>query len=428
MAHECSTPPTAAIDSAMHDLVADYALMRMGGDASQAVAIAKSLEIQASEAMQRLKLNGHASTQGSVAKGTTVGNPDIDIFLVMDIDTPASAFDTLAGAVALEMNLAGIMPEQASHPYVTATVSGYPVDIVPCYNITDIADMKSAVDRTPLHTRWFYETFTPELTQHVRRLKAFFKGIQVYGADTFTGGFSGYACEVLIAENGTFTNTLQRLRTIRKLIDPVDSERNILGSVSAEMFERAFAAASAYLNKPELRYFEYDPIFAAAEMEQTVNSVIEQGYNVYVFDTPSSDAETAAHYRALFQSATAQCNNYGFQALDRYFWDGDKFVAVIIAKPLSPIRISSGPDHSEYNEASLAFLQKWTNDGAATVAFDNFNNRYVAARAEYHQSHVVYMTESVAAKLMDENEHSLTPEQLTRYVFMAAAGVAPWQA
>ncbi len=36
----------------------------------------------------------------------------------------------------------------ASHPYVTGYIEGYYVDFVPCYNIKDSEELKSAVDRT----------------------------------------------------------------------------------------------------------------------------------------------------------------------------------------------------------------------------------------------------------------------------------------
>lgn len=46
----------------------------------------------------------------------------------------------------------------ASHPYVTSEIDGFEVDFVPCYNIENGSQLKSAVDRTILHTKYIQNT------------------------------------------------------------------------------------------------------------------------------------------------------------------------------------------------------------------------------------------------------------------------------
>ena len=55
----------------------------------------------------------------------------------------------------------GISEERyASHPYVTGYIEGYYVDFVPCYNIKNSDELKSAVDRTLLHTEYIKSKLT----------------------------------------------------------------------------------------------------------------------------------------------------------------------------------------------------------------------------------------------------------------------------
>lgn len=42
----------------------------------------------------------------------------------------------------------------ASHPYITGIINGYEIDFVPCYDIEESKQLKSAVDRTIPHTRY----------------------------------------------------------------------------------------------------------------------------------------------------------------------------------------------------------------------------------------------------------------------------------
>ena len=87
---------------------------------------------------------------GSVAKGTFLVDVDIDIFIKfpMDADLKKEGLD-----IARK-----IMPNgeevYASHPYLRGRIEERFVDIVPCYNIDNIRDLKSAVDRTPFHTEY----------------------------------------------------------------------------------------------------------------------------------------------------------------------------------------------------------------------------------------------------------------------------------
>ena len=91
----------------------------------------------------------------------------------------------------------------AEHPYINAIIDGLDVDIVPCYAVPDPAAIRSAVDRTPFHTRYIKDRIS-SLIDDVLLLKQFAKNGGIYGSDQMTEGFSGYLCELLVFHYGGF--------------------------------------------------------------------------------------------------------------------------------------------------------------------------------------------------------------------------------
>jgi len=171
----------------------------------------------------------------------------------------------------------------AEHPYTRAKISGYDVDIVPCYNVQSASKIKSAVDRTPFHNRWLAKNFQQNLSGEVRLLKQFCKALGIYGSDTKTLGLSGYLCELLILHYGSFKNFVnqaakweagrividirdKRVELDKELwkkferqplivIDPVDSNRNVAAAFSPENFSRLVHACREFAKKPSMRFF-----------------------------------------------------------------------------------------------------------------------------------------------------------------------------
>lgn len=103
-------------------------------------------------------IDAKVSVVGSVAKHTALkGKSDIDIFMAFPLDVSTDALKKTGLYLAHKCNdhFDGVASHHyASHPYVTSDIEGYEVDFVPCYEIEDGSQLKSAVDRTILHTRY----------------------------------------------------------------------------------------------------------------------------------------------------------------------------------------------------------------------------------------------------------------------------------
>lgn len=214
---------------------------------------------------------------GSVARNTWIsGDRDLDVFMLFDPSVPREDLEKKGMALGRDIatRFGGDVTEKyAEHPYVNTHINGFDVDLVPCYDVESASNIKSAVDRTPFHTRYIRERVN-NLTGDILLLKQFAKSCGVYGSDHMTEGFAGYLCELLVLNYGSFAGVLQNAAvwmpgTIIDIeahrakdfdeplvvVDPVDPERNVASSLSStKMFEFSVFCRD-YLKNPSMDYF-----------------------------------------------------------------------------------------------------------------------------------------------------------------------------
>jgi tRNA nucleotidyltransferase (CCA-adding enzyme) len=296
--------------------------------------------------------------QGSVAKDTWLsGETDADVF----VRFPAGWRKDEMGKTLIEnvKNLFG--PEKcrlrfAEHPYVTVSVDGINIDIVPCYKVEKGA-YRSATDRTVFHTEFVRERLSPEMRDEARILKKFFKGIGVYGAEIKTRGFNGFLVELLVYSFGGFVKTLETLRSFKPplildpgklyenreeelsrkargslicVIDPVDELRNVAAAVSGESLSIAQCAAHMMLEKPSLRFFY--PVYQASK-EELKDIVRSRGLNMLSITIPAwtniPDILWGQAYRLLSRLSTFLEENEFSVLMDRVWSDEEKKVVML---------------------------------------------------------------------------------------------------
>lgn len=241
------------------------------GEQAQMDEVVAALLTRAKAALAAAGIHCEPTVQGSVAKGTWLaGNTDIDLFLLLDPAAPENQLKKATQAVGHAI-LNDPQEKYAQHPYLIGTFQGYEVDLVPAYAVAEAGAHMSAVDRTPFHTRWVLAHSDGALRGDIRLAKQWCKGVGVYGADTATGGFSGYLVEVLVIAHGGFEGFLQWLTAPGRValgddrveddvsplvvVDPVDVARNCGAALHAEVLARATEAAGTYLQGPDERFF-----------------------------------------------------------------------------------------------------------------------------------------------------------------------------
>ncbi len=238
-------------------------------------AVAREVIAKVDDKARGLGLDVYAIHVGSTARDTWLrGKKDIDVFLMFPPDTPRGELeeDGLKLARAVSTNF---VERYAEHPYVTARYKGLDVDLVPCYHVSDPSKIQSAVDRSPFHNEYVLKHIDG-LCDQVRLLKQFTAGVGVYGSELRTQGFSGYLCELLVINYGSFMGVVERGASFRPgtvidieghmdksvehpdplvVIDPVDPRRNVASALSEQKFCEFIDACRRFLKSPSIDFF-----------------------------------------------------------------------------------------------------------------------------------------------------------------------------
>ncbi len=222
------------------------------------------------KAAREANIPGEPLVVGSVAKDTFLKQPEIDIFVTFPPETLREDLERWG------LELGAVLEEPtrryAEHPYTRGRFKGYDADVVPCYRLDRTSDRMSAVDRTPFHLEYVKERLKAK--DEVRLLKQFMMGIGTYGAEARVEGFSGYLCELLILQYGSFLDVLKEARSWRPqvqlrleaepqrefeeslvFVDPVDGQRNAASAVSLSSLSTFVLAAREYVQGGRREFF-----------------------------------------------------------------------------------------------------------------------------------------------------------------------------
>ncbi len=305
-----------------------------------------------------------ATLQGSVAHDTWLsGDRDIDVFVLFPKDTPIEKLRSEYFQLLVEAStkIGKYELRYAEHPYVRVYVGEVAVDIVPAYKLDSPSEIKTAVDRTPFHTKYLNSKLTDELRDHVRLLKQFMKTIGVYGAEVKIRGFSGYVVELLVIVYGGFREVLRATskwrppiyinslelnnsdfkKLIKKLTrkypnsviylpDPVDPERNAAANVSIESLAKFVVASQCYLRKPSLDFFiRKEHVIDYNELTNMISNRCIILLEVDINEELPPDV-LWGELRRISDRATKTLQNHDFRVIDYSIWSDEKKKAYIL--------------------------------------------------------------------------------------------------
>lgn len=225
---------------------------------------------------------------GSGAKDTWIsGEFDIDIFIKFNYKIYKDKSNELSDI--LESIVKKCFKDynriKGSRDYFQICDNKRTFEIVPVLDVKNIKDAKNVTDASPLHTAWVRSKLKNKLSDEIRLTKAFCKAADVYGAESYIQGLSGYVCEILTIYYGSFLDLLKSAvnwsekeiidpeghydgKDIKKifdsskitgpliLIDPVQADRNAAAALSHEKFQNFKLAAKEFLEKPSISFFE----------------------------------------------------------------------------------------------------------------------------------------------------------------------------
>ena len=221
---------------------------------------------------------------GSGAKGTWLRTFDADIFVLFNYNKFKDKSDKLSDILEkiLRKKFRNIARLHGSRDYFQVKQNKFTFEIVPILKIQKAEQAKNITDVSPLHSNWVLKH--KKLANEMKLTKQFCQAQNVYGAESYIRGFSGYICEILTVYYGSFLNLMRaaakwndkvvvdvqkyyRGKDIFKLvntsklvsplivIDPVQKDRNAAAALSAEKFELFKKAAQNFLKNPSNGFF-----------------------------------------------------------------------------------------------------------------------------------------------------------------------------
>ena len=352
------------------------------------------------------KIDAHVEPMlvGSVAKGTHLKDPDIDLFMLF----PESTGMERLKEAGLEIGRRVVDGREyyAQHPYIRGMHKGFQVDMVPCFRIRDTRSKMSAVDRTPFHTEFVKKNLQKGMADQVRLLKRFMKGIGCYGAEAKVQGFSGYLCELLVMRFGTFRAVLEAAKdwTVGEqlslpghegkefdepltFIDPVDSSRNVASAVSLETMLRFVVASRVFLSREDKRFFF--PVPPETWTADRLSSVAGKRLSNLISVTfPKLDLIDDVLYPQLRKSLSAMTSlltraEFEVEKSTIHVDDCTHLLIELSSRVLPKSRKHRGPPVNSENVNE--FLAKWNSIGMSAPYIED-SRWWVMAQREYQRA------------------------------------------
>ena len=365
-------------------------------DRAKITALAEELQRKVQRFCGEQGVTAAVRVEGSVAKDTWLKEePEIDVFMRLPTTIPRKSLGEISLKIARKATEGARQIERfAEHPYLEAFVDGVRLNIVPCYDAKR-GEWLSATDRTPFHTDYIKDRLSEGLRGEVRLLKKFLKGVDAYGAEIKTGGFSGYLCELLIVHYQSFFAALRAFagythrvpidiegyykgkeKDLNKLfpeplviVDPVDEARNVASAVQPQKLYTFVAAARAFLKKPDTRFF-YPPKIYALPAEALAGKLESRGASLVFLPIGHTEAVPDVLWGQLYKTQRALrklCELNDFKVLRDAVWSDEKTLSVFAfeleQRVLPGVKKHLGPPLKREKECEN-FLSKYDGNGS----------------------------------------------------------------
>lgn len=398
------------------------------------------------EELKTCNVKAEIELEGSVAKDTWLsGEWDLDVFVLY----PKILGKNWVKTKGFEIIQAAVkdLPHEiayAEHPYVRLKIRGHEVDVIPALKLNHAWEAKTVVDKTPFHTRYVKSQLKEYQKNHVRLLKKFLKGIEVYGAEIKVSGFSGYLTELLIIYYGTFRNVLKKvveewcsgyvidiekyyddLNLVRKkfgnqpliVVDPVDPNRNVAAAVSEKSLSTFIAASKHYLKKPSITFFF--PKKKHVSIKNIIESIKRRGTGIVIilFATPNKPPDTLwGLLKRNIVSVVNLLREFDFEVLDYAVWSDEKLWTIFIIELkqtiLPQVTKSKGPPVFLEPNASQ-FLEKYLASEETIAGPWIENSRWIVLKKRKYVS----VRDLLIERMLDHGLSNILKRHLENYGF-----------
>ncbi len=307
------------------------------------------------------KIGAVAVIGGSGAKKTWLsGNHDLDVFVKFDCEHYMKQNSELSNLleIVLRKVFAGKSIERVhgSRDYFNLFHNKFIIEIVPVLDIKKPEDALNITDVSPMHAEWvsWMVGKNKGIEDQIRLTKAFCRANNIYGAESYILGFSGYICEILTIYYGSFTGLLEsagkweygeiidprkhykdkadvlnlnkeKLRSPLIIIDPVQKDRNAAAALSREKFDALRKAAKEFIENPSVDFFK-----KKLETKESLRKKAKAGKNnlfiIYAAPLKGKRDVSGAKLLKVFEFIAANLKRNDFKIVEKgWQWSGKDF-------------------------------------------------------------------------------------------------------
>lgn len=326
---------------------------------------------------------------GSFAKETVILKDyyDADVFVRFDKKYPDKELSNLMRKILQGIN--GVLTIHGSRNYFRIKKgSNFIIEIIPVKKISNPKEAENITDLSYSHVNYIKKRIkNKKILDEIRIAKAFCYATNTYGAESYIGGFSGYALELLVYYYGGFLKFIKAISKLdskkeiidiekyykRKsdillnvnasklaspiiLIDPTYPQRNALAALSNETFDRFKQECKKFLKNPSIKSFEIEKKDIEKIKEQTMKK--KQEFVLIHLNTNKQEGDVAgSKLLKFFKYFGNEISKY-FKIIHNGFeYDGGKSAITYFVAESKKEILFTGP-FIEDKESSEAFKKE----------------------------------------------------------------------
>lgn len=242
--------------------------------------------------ISKSKINAEVFVGGSFAKRTITKNENYDIDIFVRFDWKYEDLSFHLEEILKEIKKTERLEFRKMHgsrDYFQIEVDKkITFEIIPVLKIKKAREARNITDLSYFHVRYLKKKLKKGMEKEINLAKKFCGAQEVYGAESYINGFSGYGLECLIIYYKSFEKMLHALAKVKEgerviidiekkykkkeevlfelnenkinapiiLVDPTWKERNALAALNFATFKKFQEAARAFLKAPSEKFFE----------------------------------------------------------------------------------------------------------------------------------------------------------------------------
>lgn len=333
--------------------------------------------------IKKNKIRADVFVGGSFAKGTLAksDNYDIDVF-VRFVDGKKDVSNETE-KILQKMNVKHRRLHGSRDYFSIAHGASLTFEIIPVMKIKNVRGAQNVTDLSYFHVNFVKKNVTEKMKREISLAKVFFKAQRVYGAESYIGGFSGYAIECLIAHYKTFEKLLREIVKVSRekkivldlkkfyknshealihlnesktqspivLVDPTWKDRNVLAALTWDTFEQLQERTRAFLKSPSIESFKIHEISASEFQKIALKKKAEFAH--VILETDRQEGDIAGTKMKKFARHLVEVLKEYFVVVENDFsYGGEKNADVyIVATPKKEI-VREGPFSDDAKNAA----------------------------------------------------------------------------